>query len=950
MNCPLSRSLALGIAPLAALFFASALFTDDGAKDWRRMVEEDWLAQERSRQRVLRPVTTRDDARGAVDGVKDGKWGFHTNLDVNPWWQVDLGAPIRLDRVEVYNRCDAASRNDHLLLSVSLDGREWKQIYAHGGPTFYGATDGKPLVVRLPGVEARFVRVHLEGSAYLHLDEVEVYGASNPTLNLALGKPADQSSISPWSDHHVVGEQGLHLPVEQVVRRGRALLADLRSMGVDVAAAERELNAAEQDFGALPSGASAEDRKRVYFRARWAVRRLALSNPLLDFDQMLIVKRVPGSFSHMSDQNYGWWSRPGGGIYLLENVRSGEPTARNLTPNLPPGSALSPDLSYDGKRILFAWCRYYPHVAGLADKQNKANVPEDAFYHLYEMNVDGTGLRRLTHGKYDDFDGRYLPDGSIVFLSTRRGVAVQTDANYAAATLHSDLPDSYVRCGGGPERPVAVYTLHRLNRDRKSIVPLSPFESFEWYPSVAPDGRILYARWDYVDRDNMPYMSLWSTNPDGTNPQIVYGNFTRNPHCIFEARAIPGSRKLIFTASAHHAITGGSLVLLDPDRAVDGPEALQRLTPEVPFPESELWPKSYYNSPWPLSEKYFLCAWSDVGLLGEGSRNVTNGTGIYLGDAFGNLELLHRDPEIACVSPIPLKPRPLPLARSEIAKHGEAQMSRIIVADVYAGMRGVDRGTVSHLRIAGMPAKVQPTMNTPPLGATGDDPGKFVLGTVPVEPDGSAYFLAPPGVPLFFQALDRDGVAVQTMRSLTYTQPGQTLACMGCHEPRNTAPSNVRPLAAARAPSRIVPGPEGSWPLRFDRLVQPVLDAHCVGCHRPGGKAAHLDLGAERAFAVLTTYGSPSLRDQVAAAYRLGRSVPGQGAAQNSALARLLRAGHQGVRLDGASWERLNTWMDMYAQRQGHFSEEQERELAALRQRWAQVLAERAETRTARSR
>jgi hypothetical protein len=205
-------------------------------------------------------------------------------------------------------------------------------------------------------------------------------------------------------------------------------------------------------------------------------------------------------------------------------------------------------------------------------------------------------------------------------------------------------------------------------------------------------------------------------------------------------------------------------------------------------------------------------------------------------------------------------------------------------------------------------------------------------------------------VPLFFQALDRDGVAVQTMRSLTYTQPGQTLACMGCHEPRNTAPSNVRPLAAARAPSRIVPGPEGSWPLRFDRLVQPVLDAHCVGCHRPGGKAAHLDLGAERAFAVLTTYGSPSLRDQVAAAYRLGRSVPGQGAAQNSALARLLRAGHQGVRLDGASWERLNTWMDMYAQRQGHFSEEQERELAALRQRWAQVLAERAETRTARSR
>ena len=118
----------------------------------------------------------------------------------------------------------------------------------------------------------------------------------------------------------------------------------------------------------------------------------------------------------------------------------------------------------------------------------------------------------------------------------------------------------------------------------------------------------------YVDRHNGPYMSLWSTLPDGTETRAVFGNYTTNPHCVFEPRAIPGSQKLIFTASGHHAFTGGSLVLLDPNHSADGEGAMRRLTPEVVFPETEGWPQSYFANPYPLSESHYLTAWSDAPL------------------------------------------------------------------------------------------------------------------------------------------------------------------------------------------------------------------------------------------------------------------------------------------------------------------------------------------------
>ncbi|HUU89981.1 MAG TPA: discoidin domain-containing protein [Phycisphaerae bacterium] len=963
-RCRVAPLTALVAALLAPAVCAGEAPDADRVAAWRTRVEADWLTPQAidqvrgAPQKATRTgpagVTAVQDAAGGVDGCKTGEWGFHTANEKDPWWHVDLGRVQPLARVVLYNRCQQgmAQRMKDFSLLLSADGAAWAEAYRHGGKVFYGATDKKPLVIPLDGKEARFVRIRLNGTSYFHLDEVEVYAPADAKKNVALGRPADQSSTSQWSARHgpaAVAVGTVEFPLAQVVERGRRLARDLRKKGVDVAPHLKTLD----DVAAGAKDAAGDAAKALYLKARWAVRHLVFSNPLLDFDRLLFAKRAPGTFPHMSDQYYGWWSRGGGGIYILENLGADrEPALRCLTDGMPEGSFLRPDLSCDGSRILFAYARYYPHVASVADKVAKDKLPEDAFYHVYEMNADGTNRRRLTRGRYDDFDARYLPDGEIVFLSTRRGQAVQCGKASAAATIQNDrLPDSYVRCGGGNSRPVAIYTLHVMDSGGGHLRAISAFENFEWTPSVAADGRILYARWDYVDRYNNAFMSLWSTNPDGTNPLAVYGNYTRSPHCIFEARTIPDSTKIIFTASAHHSNTGGSLVLLDPDVGVDGPEPLTRLTPEVCFPETEGWSNTYYLNPWPLSETYYLVAWSTCRLPPHtrvwDQRNPANALGLYVYDAFGNLELLYRDPEISSQCPIPLRPRTRPGAVASRTEWDGVQEGRFLLQNVYDGLGSVERGTIERLRIVAMPAKVQPQMNQPMLGVTREDPGKCVLGTVPVETDGSAYFRVPSGVAVFFQALDSSGRAVQTMRGLTYVQAGQALACIGCHERRDTAPATIRPLAMAREPSRLTPGPDGSWPLRFDRLVQPVLDRHCAGCHKPGGKekaVAKLDLTSKKAYASLTNYGGKQgVREDIVAAYKQPTSVPGAGLTATSPILRILTQGkgHNDVKLSRDDLERLATWLDLYGQYLGSFSPEQEQHLIALRAEWTDLLEPR---------
>ncbi|MFV2067143.1 MAG: hypothetical protein ACC645_09205, partial [Pirellulales bacterium] len=597
---------------------------------------------------------------------------------------------------------------------------------------------------------------------------------------------------------------------------------------------------------------------------------------------------------------------------------------------LPVGSAEHLDVSRDGQRILFAFCR-----AETAPKDRTKHL--DRFYHLYEVGADGTGLRQLTDGPYDDFAPCYLPNGKIALVSTRRG--------------------GFHRCGRGP---CPVYTLALANADGSNIRTISFHETHEWDPAVLNDGRLIYTRWDYVDRDAVHYQQLWTVRPDGTDVRIFFGNNTFNPVGIWEASAVPGSNRVMATAAAHHAMTAGSIILLDVNQGVDGTGPITRLTPDAPFPESEAplyqsekgawraakgapqtppapiesqrWPGHCYRTPFPLSETYFLAAYSFDRLIGEPTYNRANMFGLYLVDAFGNKELLYRDLNISSLWPVPLAPRParpdLPSVRNVA---GDAH-GFFLLQDVYRSWPKLPDGSVERLRILQVLPKSTPHINQPRVGAANASPGKQVLGTVPVEADGSAYFRAPAGVPLAFQALDAEGQAVQIMRSLTYLQPGETVACIGCHEHRQSAPAvGGFGQAFSKPPADIQPGPEGSRPLSYPRLVQPVLDQHCVACHNREKPEGDVVLTGEPEGPFTRSYNALVQRVSYPAWGNGDNSEPlswpGYFGARGSRLTTLLRDGHYDVQLPPEDWERLITWMDANALFYGTFNvEDQQRQ------------------------
>lgn len=291
------------------------------------------------------------------------------------------------------------------------------------------------------------------------------------------------------------------------------------------------------------------------------------------------------------------------------------------------GAFLSPEVSFDGRTVLFAWTE----ATGKDLEWSRT-----ASYHLFRCNADGTRLVQLTDGPWNDFDPCFLPNGRVAFISERRG--------------------GYLRCG----RHCPTYTLFGMAADGSDVICLSHHETHEWQPSITADGLIIYTRWDYVDRDTNVAHHPWTCRPDGGNPRAIHGNYPKlresRPWMEMDIRAIPGSHKLVATAAAHHGHAFGSLVVIDPQVEDDGAQSqLARLTPEVPFPEAEkhLQPIEQcmvYGTAWPLSEEDYLCVY------GADAKN----RGLYWIDRFGNKELLYRDPSISCLSPMPLAPRPAP--------------------------------------------------------------------------------------------------------------------------------------------------------------------------------------------------------------------------------------------------------------------------------------------------
>ena len=759
-------------------------------------------------------------------------------------------------------------------------------------------------------------------------------------------------------------------PLDVVVRRTRALIADLSAAGVDLTAETREL-----DGIVSRAGASRRDWRETRFPAFSAVhalnRRVALKNPLLKgIDRLVFVGHEAFPFDefnggwHMCDQYFGFHATMhgatiGDGLYVLENPFSDHPVARDILDgrivekgewkgqSLGPGGYLSPDVSWDGSSIAFAYTRGKPEIR----KWNDNTV-----YHVFTCAADGSSLRQLTSGCVNDFDPCWLPNGRLAFISERRG--------------------GFGRCHG---RPVPTFTLHTMFPDGSDIVQLSPHETNEWHPSIDHDGMILYTRWDYVDRGFSQAHHLWRTTPDGRDPRAVNGN-TREKHSgssplmEMSGRAVPGSRLYSAVAAPHHGCAYGSIILVDPaKRDDDRMSQVRRVTPEQPLPESETHggraASGAYATPWPLSEKYFICVY-DGFANGKYEAQSIRRYAITLVDVFGNKTRLYTHPTISCLDPMPLQARPKPpvLAHQTLVgrpvspekpgkpgkpdkpdnpekpdnpgKPGLPKTALIGLVNVYDSKIPFPPGDrVAALRVWQVLPKFSPLNSRPRLGAETQQVARQCLGTVPVEADGSAFFEAPVDVPLYFQALDAEGRTVQNMRSDTYVHPGEKLMCNGCHEERTSAarkPGTDLPAAMRRAPSKIKPAPDGAKPYSFVRLVQPVLDAKCVSCHgeKRAPKAPDLRAGDWRkdkngfstSFKSLMPYVHFFAYDYEITRKRRGYqaffepayTAPRTTGACASPIYAMLKKGHHDVKLTPEEWERLLVFMGSNAQYVGH--------------------------------
>lgn len=742
-------------------------------------------------------------------------------------------------------------------------------------------------------------------------------------------------------------------PVDIARRRTRALLDHLarEHPELDLSGEKAALDALDTRVNQMRAQATADPAAaRMVFHEICTVRRaIAFSNPLLDFDRILFLKRHKSIFEHMCDQYYGITARPGGGLYVLEGAFTDTPRAVNLletaqveagrlegavlrggvspaklsydgegvlteSGDADGGAFLSPSLSYDGGEILFSFveCR------GDKRHQYRTETPEDYWkspwdpgraYHVFKVRADGTGLQQLTDGPWNDIHPCWLPDGRVAFISERRG--------------------GFLRCG----RVCPTYTLYQMNGDGNGIRPLSYHETHEWLPSVDNNGMIVYTRWDYVDRDSDIAHHLWLTYPDGRDPRGPHGNYPRvrehRPWMEMSIRAIPGSHKYLATAATHHGQHFGSLITIDLREEDDyATGQIRRITPEAMFPEAESAPGvpntprgkgnkgQVYGTPWPLSEDFYLAVYDP----GEQRHDL------YLVDGFGNREMVYRDPDIACSDPIPLKPRPLPPvipSQTHYAEEGKAAAATgtISVVNVYNSLQPWPEGTkLKELRLIQLFPKSTPYPDDPHIGAGDQSVARGVLGTAPIEEDGSAHFEAPAGVTFYFQTLDERGLAVQTMQSATYLHPGEHLSCHGCHEPKQASPvlPERLPQALRKPPVRLKPEPEGSYPLQFARLVQPVLDARCLSCHKAGGDEPCLagdvfvEKGWSRGFKSLVPFAWALHGGNYVGLERnkTSYSIPGKVGARASKLFEMLEAGHHGVELTPEELRRVTLWLD----------------------------------------
>ncbi|MDD3470651.1 MAG: SUMF1/EgtB/PvdO family nonheme iron enzyme [Thermoguttaceae bacterium] len=688
-------------------------------------------------------------------------------------------------------------------------------------------------------------------------------------------------------------------------------------------------------------------------------REALLANPLLDFTKILVVKRaeknlgLPQNFysnsvleTHGYDNEIAVLSWRDGTLKTLYRPEDGTFVG-------------DVDLDFDASRILFSqpdanrrWRireMTMDRVSADPESVTAADAAADT-----EKRVQPKVFPLTNDAMVDCYDGCYLPDGRVIFCSTAcfTGVPCVNGAG--------DVCNLYLWDPRNTSMPIRQLTFE---------------QDHDWCPTVKPDGRILYQRWEYTDLPHAFSRILFHMNPDGTNQSEYYGSGSYWPGSMFYARPVPpippqfrnkaepsqedstDSSMFVGIVGGHHELPRmGDLVLFDPSTSRRGTEgAVQRIpgygkpveSQILDLPIAHTWPK--FLHPYPLSEDFYLVSMK----LDEASP-----WGIYLVDRFDNLLCLYQEPGYAIFEPIPLRATerpPVLVDRVDMTKP-EAE---VFIADIYAGegLQGVPRGTVKSLRVISYQFAYQ-EMGAEPYSVGLDGPWdpKVVIGTVPVLPDGSVSFKIPAYVPVAFQPLDADGRAIQRMRSWVTAMPGEVVSCVGCHESQNSVPpSTLRPLAAtvqavnltpfpgvesrryyeadaARQPTETLPNytygdPECRGGFNFRRELQPVLDRYCVGCHGKGETAAKPCLTDEEPRPTLDNQNGYNLASVFSPSYyalrrfvrtqtkesQMPTHLPWEFHAGTTQLVQLLENDHYGVRLDPESWTRLNTWIDLNA-------------------------------------
>ncbi len=559
---------------------------------------------------------------------------------------------------------------------------------------------------------------------------------------------------------------------------------------------------------------------------------------------------------HVHDADRMMYGRPGGALMRLD-LRTGE--ARPILADAK-GSFRDPHVHYDGGKILFSYRK-----------------GGSRHFHLYEIAPDGGDLRQITDGAFDDIEAIYLPDGDILFCSSRC--------------------NRWVNCWF-----TQVAIMYRCGADGEDIRPISANIEQDNTPWMLPDGRVLYMRWEYVDRSRVQFHHLWTANPDGTGVMVYFGNM--HPGTVMlDAKPLPSGEAVVSIFSPGHGRKehAGHLALVRPDAGPDERKWVRYIDRG----------RGDYRDPYPLADDLFLVA--------ERER-------LLLIDADGNRETIHEvsGRETWAHEPRPLRARPREPVIADRVDRGRPT-GRMILADVTHGrrMEGVASGEIEKLLVLETlpkPVNFSGTMEPISLGGTFTLPR--ILGTVPVEPDGSAYMEVPALRPLFLVALDANDMAVKRMQSFVTVMPGETNSCSGCHEHRTDTARFKDLLATRKPPAPIEPIPGQPDVFDFPRDIQPILDEHCVRCHNlEKPPPAGLPLVGDRGPWYSHSYAALMSRRMVSHGRDArGNKAPREIGSSASKLLKVLRDGHKKVRLTDTELDRVRLWIESGAPYPGTYA------------------------------